>query len=158
MRTELELAERRALALLDRQEHRELGPVRAVDAVAFARAAGETDLRLLDPARPDFLVHPMFLPSLLRGPAGAEAAEYRPDGMYRDEVPGTDGLDVRLMAGGQEVRFTAPVPADEPVRLTRRLVSVQRKGSTVFLLLTVEKTYTAGTRVLAEVTERFIVR
>jgi acyl dehydratase len=80
--------------------------------------------------------------------------------MYRDEVPGTDGLDVRLMAGGQDVRWLSEVRPGDAIEMSRTLTSVERKGSgTGFLLLTVEKTYgTAERGALVEVTERFIVR
>jgi acyl dehydratase len=103
----------------------------------------------------------MYIVSLLRGNKSAEDHEFRPDGMYCDEVPGTEGLDVALMAGGQEVRWHLPLPLGEPIEMERRLVSVDRKGrgGNPFLLLTVEKSYTtARGRLIAGVTERFIVR
>jgi acyl dehydratase len=157
----LAVAERRARALVGRPERRSLGVVRAGDAVEFARAAGETDPRFLDPDHARFTVHPMYVVSLLRGAAGATDDEFRPDGMYRDEVPGTDGLEVRLMAGGQDVRLVAAVGAGDDVEVSRTLTSVERKGrpGAEFLLLTVHKTYaTAAGATLVEVTERFIVR
>ncbi|MFE5123851.1 MaoC family dehydratase N-terminal domain-containing protein [Streptomyces sp. NPDC056669] len=154
-----EVAEERARAAIGRPEHRDLGVVRAEDAAEFARSAGETGPHLIDPGHPDFTVHPMYLVSLLRGAGGAGQDEFRPDGMYRDEVPGTDGLDVRLMAGGQEVRFSGEVRAGDRIQVRRVLTDVERKGSgTPFLLLTVEKTYTAERGTLVRVRERFIVR
>jgi acyl dehydratase len=79
--------------------------------------------------------------------------------MYRDEVPGTDGLDVRLMAGGQDVRWVGEVRAGDLVELRRALTAVERKGvGEGFLLLTMEKVYGAARGALVEVTERFIVR
>lgn len=154
-----EVAEERARAVIGRPEHRDLGVVRAEDAAEFARAAGETSPRLIDPGDPGFTVHPLYVVSLLRGAGGADQGEFRPDGMYRDEVPGTDGLDVRLMAGGQEVSFTGEVRAGDRIGVRRVLTDVARKGSgTPFLLLTVEKTYTAERSTLARVRERFIVR
>jgi acyl dehydratase len=154
------VAERRARALIGRVEHRSLGVVRAADSAEFARAAGETSARLTDPDHPGFVVHPMYVISLLRGATGADDAEFRPDGMYRDEVPGTDGLDVALMAGGQDVRWVADVRPGDRIEVRRTLVAVERKGrGTGFLLLTVEKTYGTAVRgILVEVTERFIVR
>lgn len=155
----LELAEERALALVGRWERRSLGVVRAEDAAEFARAAGERAPYLVDPARADFAVHPMYVVSLLRGAPGAHAAEFRPDGMYRDEVPGTDGLDVRLMAGGQDVRWVDAVRAGDLIELRRALTAVERKGvGEGFLLFTMEKVYGAERGTLVEVTERFIVR
>jgi acyl dehydratase len=160
LETVLAVAERRARALVGRVEHRSLGVVRAADSAEFARAAGETTGRLTDPDHPGFVVHPMYVVSLLRGAGDADDAEFRPDGMYRDEVPGTDGLAVALMAGGQEVRWTADVRSGDRVEVRRTLTAVERKGRGAgFLLLTVEKTYgTAERGTLAEVTERFIVR
>ncbi|WP_078651187.1 FAS1-like dehydratase domain-containing protein [Streptomyces xylophagus] len=155
----LELAEERALASVGRWERRSLGVVRAEDAAEFARAAGEHAQQLVDPARDDFVVHPMYVVSLLRGAPGADASEFRPDGMYRDEVPGTDGLDVRLMAGGQDVRWVGEVRAGDLIDLRRALTAVERKGvGEGFLLLTVEKVYGSARGTLVEVTERFIVR
>ncbi|GAA4486542.1 hypothetical protein GCM10023191_012940 [Actinoallomurus oryzae] len=158
--TAVDVAEQRARALVGRAEHRSLGVVRAAAAAEFARAAGETSPRLIDPEHAAFVVHPMYVVSLLRGAAGADDEEFRPDGMYRDEVPGTDGLDVALMAGGQDVRWVADVRPGDRIDVRRTLTTVERKGRGAgFLLLTVEKTYgTAERGVLAEVTERFIVR
>ncbi|MGW1208793.1 FAS1-like dehydratase domain-containing protein [Streptomyces sp. NPDC002499] len=157
--TVLELVEERARASIGAGEQRSLGVVRAEDAAEFARAAGERAPHLVDPARADFTVHPMYVVSLLRGAPGADASEFRPDGMYRDEVPGTDGLDVRLMAGGQDVRWVGVVRAGDRIELRRTLTDVERKGSGEgFLLLTVEKTYNSARGTLVEVTERFIVR
>lgn len=152
-------AAERARALIGRVERRSLGPVDAAGSAEFARAAGETAPRLVDPDDPAFTVHPMYLVSLLRGAPGAQAGESRPDGMYRDEVPGTDGLDVRLMAGGQDVRWRGTARPGERVAMDRVLRSVERKGrGPGFLLLTVDKTYSTERGPLAEVTERFIVR
>lgn len=140
--------------------HRCLGEVRAAESVAFARASAEHDRRFLDPGREDFRVHPMYLPSLLRGPDGAATAEYRPDGMFADEVPGTAGLDVRLLAGGQTIEFCS-TPARRALEVTRTVNGVDWKGSDggEFLLITVSKTYrVTGSVTLAIVTERFIVR
>ncbi|TDC46542.1 hypothetical protein E1281_27760 [Actinomadura sp. KC345] len=157
--TALDLAEERARAAVGRVEHRSLGTVGAAASAEFARAAGETAPHLVDPGHATFTVHPMYLVSLLRGAPGADADEFRPDGMYRDEVPGTDGLDVRLMAGGQDVRFRGRVLPGERVEVRRVLESVERKGKGAgFLLLTVAKTYGTERSELIEVTERFIVR
>ncbi|MFF4509305.1 MaoC family dehydratase N-terminal domain-containing protein [Streptomyces sp. NPDC001401] len=154
----LDLAEERARAVLGRRETRSLGVVRAEAAAEFARAAGETARHLVDPRHPGFVVHPMYVVSLLRAEPGPDAGELRPDGMYRDEVPGTDGLGVRLMAGGQEVRWTGQVRVGDHIEVSRSLTAVERK-SAGFLLLTVDKSYAAAGRgLLVEVSERFIVR
>ncbi|MEV2211685.1 MaoC family dehydratase N-terminal domain-containing protein [Streptomyces sp. NPDC050997] len=155
----LELAEERARASIGSWERRSLGVVRVEDAAEFARAAGESAPRLVDPGHAGFAVHPMYVVSVLRGAPGADPAEFRPDGMYRDEVPGTDGLDVGLMAGGQTVHWTGEVRPGDLIELSRALTSVERKGSgDGFLLLTVKKSYAAARGTLVEVTERFIVR
>jgi hypothetical protein len=161
MGTELDTAYERSTSMIGAEERRPLGVVRVDEAVAFARACAEDDPRHLDPARPDFTVHPMYLPSLLRGPRGGLDAEYRADGMFADEVPGTAGLDVRLMAGGQDVDFHRSTPLGEQIEASRTIESVEFKGrpESRFLLITVAKTYRAATSgVLATVTERFIVR
>lgn len=161
MRTSLETAHERVSAAIGTREHRDLGSIRPDEAVAFARACAEDDPRYLEPERPDFAVHPLYVPSLLRGPRGARDDEYRPDGMFADEVPGTAGLDVRLMAGGQDIDFHRAPPLGERIDVDRTVDRVEWKGrgDSRFLLITVVKTYRAsGLGALATVTERFIVR
>ncbi|MGI5220358.1 hypothetical protein [Nocardia sp. CA-290969] len=161
MTDDLETVHARATALLGAVEKRELGRVRAAEAIAFARACGEDDARYLEPRHPAFAVHPLYLPSLLRGPAGARDEEYRPDGMFADEVPGTAGLAVRLMAGGQSVEFHRATPLDEDIEVRRTVERVEWKGrgSSRFVLVTVGKVYFASTAgPLVSVTEGFIVR
>ncbi|NKR27783.1 hypothetical protein GS479_20720 [Rhodococcus hoagii] len=161
MRTPLDVVHERVSAAIGTREHRDLGSVRPDEAVAFARACAEDDPRYLEPDRPDFAVHPMYVPSLLRGPSGARDEDYRADGMFADEVPGTSGLDVRLMAGGQDVDFHRPTPLGERIGADRVVDRIEWKGrgDARFLLITVVKTYrAAGVGVLATVTERFIVR
>lgn len=156
----IDVAERRARREIGAAARRSLGALRAEDTAEFALAAGEADPRLVDPGHPAFRVHPMYLVSLLRGPGGARDEEFRPDGMYRDEVPGTDGLDLLLMAGGQEVRWLSEAGPGDDVQMDRRLRSVQRKHgrSGDFLVLTADKSYqAAGRGELVQVTERFIV-
>jgi acyl dehydratase len=156
----LDLAAARAHALIGHAEHRSLGVIHASAAAEFARAAGETDACFVDPGHPHFAVHPMYVVSLLRPAPGADDAEFRPDGMYSDEVPGTAGLFVRLMAGGQEVRWIREVRPGDAIVMRRVLSAVERKqGSTEFLLFTMDKAYSCAERgILVEVTERFIVR
>jgi len=161
MRPALREAEARALASLGHTGRRSLGRVRAVDAAAFAEAAGESDPRLTDPAHPGFLLHPMYLVSLLRGPGPAGQEELRPDGMYRDEVPGTDGLDVLLMAGGQRLTWHAPLLPEQELERTHRLDSVHRKGRrpAEFLVLVVHKTWSTPRQgLVVEADETFLVR
>ena len=157
----LDSAERQARRKIGIPARRALGLVHAAAAAEFARAAGETSPRLADPGHPRFLVHPMYVVSLLRGAGGGGDEEFRPDGMYRDEVPGTDGLDLLLMAGGQEVRWLGEAAPGDTVEVIRRLRSVQRKDgrSGSFLMLTVDKAYqVAGRGGLAQVSEIFLVR
>lgn len=76
-------------------------------------------------------------------------------------MPGTAGLDVRLMAGGQDIVFRLPPPLSEEIELSRVIDAVERKGrpDSPFLLITVVKSYRAAVAgELAIVTERFIVR
>jgi acyl dehydratase len=159
--TDLDIAAERAAALLQVPEASTLGEVTARDSAEFARAAGESDPRLTDSECDAFIVHPMYIVSLLGGAPGRVGEDLRPDGMFRFEVPGTDGLAVRLMAGGQDVSFHLPCLPGDYVDVSRTLISVEMKAgrSGRFLLMTVAKTYTArGRGVLATLTERFIVR
>ncbi|MEU1521397.1 MaoC family dehydratase N-terminal domain-containing protein [Nocardia rhamnosiphila] len=161
MTDELETVHARATALLGTVERRELGRVRAAETIAFARACAEDDPRYLETDHPAFAVHPLYLPSLLRGPWGARDEEYRADGMFADEVPGTAGLDVRLMAGGQNIDFHRPPPLGEEIEVHRTVDRVEWKGRADgrFVLITVRKSYRAAAAgPLASVTEKFIVR
>lgn len=161
MTTPLDIVHERVSSTIGTRERRDLGAIRPDEAVAFARACAEDDPRYLEPDRPDFAVHPMYVPSLLRGPSGARDDEYRPDGMFADEVPGTTGLDVRLMAGGQDIDFHRTPPLGEHIEVDRTVDRVDWKGrgDARFLLITVVKTYRASAAgSLTTVTERFIVR
>ncbi|WP_280398094.1 hypothetical protein [Nocardia carnea] len=161
MTDDLETVYARATALLGAVEERAFGRVRAAEAVAFARACGEDDARYLDARHPAFAVHPLYLPSLLRGPAGARDEEYRPDGMFADEVPGTAGLAVRLMAGGQSCEFHRAPPLDQEIEVRRTVERVEWKGRETarFVLITVAKVYhAAAAGPLVSVAERYIVR
>lgn len=161
MTADLETVHARATALLGAVEKRQLGRVRAAAAIAFARACGEDDTRYLDPQHPAFAVHPLYLPSTLRGPEGARDQEYRSDGMFADEVPGTAGLAVRLMAGGQSIDFRRATPLDEEIEVRRTVERVEwnGRGSSRFVLITVGKAYhAAAAGHLVSVTEGFIVR
>jgi N-terminal half of MaoC dehydratase len=157
----LDAIERRARSLLERTDRRSLGPVRAEEAARFARACGEDDPTLIDSDHPHFRVHPLFVVSRLRGGAGSDGGDTRPDGMYADEVPGASDAPARLMAGGQEITWHHDATPDRTVHYDRTLVSVQRKNgrSGAFLILTVHKSYGDDLgRTLAEVSERFLVR
>jgi len=161
MTTPLDAVHERVSSTVGTREHRDLGSIRPDEAVAFARACAADDPRYLDPDRPDFAVHPLYVPSLLRGPSGADDDAYRTDGMFADEVPGTSGLDVRLMAGGQDIEFHRRPPLGERIEVDRTVARVEWKGSgdARFLLITVVKAYRASAAgALATVTERFIVR
>ncbi|WP_072803194.1 FAS1-like dehydratase domain-containing protein [Rhodococcoides yunnanense] len=161
MRSDLDTAESNAKKVLGETQTRSLGQLRAAEAIAFARACAETDPRYLDADRADFTVHPMYLPSILRGPEGGRDDEYRPDGMFADEVPGTTGLDVRLMAGGQSLDFVAVPTAGDVITVERTMATVERKGKpgAEFLLLVMSKVYSSSTSgPLAHVRETFIVR
>ncbi|MBY6411866.1 hypothetical protein HQ346_09775 [Rhodococcus sp. BP-252] len=161
MNPDLHTAEERARAVVGVRESRSLGTLSADHAVAFARAAAVDEPRYLDPTRADFAVHPMYLLSMLRGHQGGVDDDYRPDGMFADEVPGTAGLDVRLMAGGQAIEFLAEPVVGETVDAVRNLDAVTVKGRTgsQFLLLETVKDYvSSGAGTLARVRETFIVR
>lgn len=161
MESDLAIAERRARDALGKPQIRNLGTVYAEQSIAFARAAHVVGPEYLNPQRPDFSVHPMYLLSMLRGHEGGMDSDYRSDGMFSDEVPGTEGLNVRLMAGGQSIEFIANPVVGESVRATRYLDTVTFKGreSMEFLLLEMVKEYiSSGVGMLARVRETFIVR
>jgi len=161
MNPDLTLARRRAEEAIGVREVRCLGTVHAPLSAAFARAAGVEEARYVDPAHSDFAVHPMYLLSMLRGHESGEDADYRSDGMFVDEVPGTRGLSVRLMAGGQAVDFVRDPVVGETVEACRVLDAVTVKGrpDAPWLLLEMTKEYvSSGAGTLALVRESFVVR
>lgn len=161
MTPDLTMARLRAEEALGVREVRCLGTVHAPLAAAFARAAGIEEEQYVDPTREDFAVHPLYLPSMLRGHQGGEDADYRSDGMFADEVPGTRGLTVRLMAGGQTLDFVRDPVVGESVDAVRTLdaVTVKGRADAPWLLLEVAKEYvSSGVGILAYVRESFIVR
>lgn len=94
MRSDLRTAEDRARALLGAVEHRDLGPLRIAEAVAFARACGERDPRLLDPESLGFQVHTLYLPSLQEMEV-RQRNLLQPDRLARAATPVRKTIEVR---------------------------------------------------------------
>ncbi|MEN3284562.1 MAG: hypothetical protein V7607_5702 [Solirubrobacteraceae bacterium] len=109
------------------------GVVSRRDAARFALAAGDTGD---DDSYTRAHAHPLMLSSTLEWGAGLPAAELREDGTGagREGWLPLDGL--RLMGGGQDLTFHAPVPVDGAFTAEQTLEAVEHKrGSSGELLL-----------------------
>jgi acyl dehydratase len=126
--------------------------IHAHEAERFAHAAGDTNPIYLDDdsahaagyrARvvpPGFLVWALVPPRSL--------AELRPDGLWRDDGSPLRLAVSRVLYGGEEWEYRAPVHAGDTISAETRLASLEEKtgGSGPFVLMTTETTYTNQSR------------
>jgi acyl dehydratase len=124
------------------------GVIRAKEARRFALAADDRNPLYLDEeaARaagyPTTLVPPMFLGWALGRLRPVQ--DLRRDGLYRGEGKGVTLNVKRVMFGGEEWEFLAPVLAGETITAQTVLVGLEEKEgrSGPFVLQTTETTYT----------------
>lgn len=140
-------------------------PVRAtVDrlmAQRYARAIGEDNPLYFDDkyARSkgfaDVVVPPNFLPSYLDWSDGGPEDKLRPDGTPAGEMQWIPLEGVRLMGGGEEMIFHAPLVAGTEVVLRSSLDGVTSRDSRsgLMLILTIRNTYVtaAGEPILTSI-------
>jgi hypothetical protein len=121
--------------------------VREADALAFARACGETDPRFTDPAHPDFQAPPTYTTRFV----GRRAM---PEGFPREEL--RNAFDA-----GKCVVAHAPVRVGETLVAESRIADVYQKtgrsGSMVFIVHRMEFRDAAG-RLLSTVDWRLVQR
>jgi hypothetical protein len=108
--------------------------VREVDALAFARACGETDPRFTDPAHPDFQAPPTFTTRFV----GRRAM---PEGFPREELR-------HAFDAGKCVVAHAPVRVGEKLSADSRIAEVYQKtgrsGTMTFIVHRMEFRDAAG--------------
>lgn len=145
----------------------DLGEITRLMIQRYARAVGDDNPLYLDPefARehgyPDVIAPPNLLASIVEWGVGVPEARLRPDGTAHGEhfLQADDG--VRVMGGGENMRFHQPVVAGARVTLTSELVDVSTKdgnrGELMFVVF--ENTYTdQNDEVLCVCTRTVIVR
>lgn len=114
----------------------------------FAFAAGDTNPIYFDDAAaraagyPQRVVPPGFLVWALEEPRPLEAL--RGDGLWRDAGPPLRLAVSRVLYGGEEWEYRAPLHAGDTITAETRLASLEEKtgGSGPFVLVTTETTYT----------------
>jgi acyl dehydratase len=115
----------------------------------YARAIGEDNPLYYDGeyARSrgydDLVVPPNYLPSYLDWSDGGAEDGLRPDGTPAHEMQWIPLEGVRLMGGGEEMRFHAPVTAGTEVVLTSSLdeVSARESKSGLMVILKIRNEY-----------------
>lgn len=139
--------------------------IHAQDAERFAYAAGDTNPIYLDDAAARAagyrarVVPPGFLVWALEPPR--PLAALREDGLWRDAGPPLRLRVSRVLYGGEEWEYRAPVYAGDSIRAETRLASLEEKagGSGPFVLMTTETTYTnQASEIVAIARGRRIVR
>jgi hypothetical protein len=119
------------------------------------RAAGDHGTNL------DRTAPPLYLTSVMEWGAGLSEAELSADGSSRDVIAGVHLGPLRIMGGGQEVEFHAPVAAGMVLVVSTCLESAEVKRGTEgpLLILKVRRTYcTESGDSLVTCRETFIAR
>jgi acyl dehydratase len=125
----------------------------ALTAQRYARAIGEDNPLYFDEEYARSLgydgvvVPPNFLPSYLDWSDGGPEDKLRPDGTPSTEMEWIPLEGVRIMGGGEEMRFHTPVTAGTEVVLTSSLddVSSRDSKSGLMLILKIRNEYTTRT-------------
>jgi acyl dehydratase len=118
----------------------------------YARAIGETNPLYFDEeyakslGNAGLVVPPNFLPSYLDWTDGGPEDELRPDGTPLDEMKWLPSEGLRIMGGGEEMVFHAPLIAGTEVTLTSTLHDVESRESkgALMIILKILNTFTAA--------------
>lgn len=166
-----------ALSLVDLHEaarklvgHRDecfLGPVLRKDFQRFAITVGDPDPLYFDEqaARaagyPGLIAPPMYLSAVMGWKPGPPEQELREDGLAQDDLLPVPIPGLRVMGGGQQVDFLAPVIEGAEVTMRREFTGLQmREGrSGAMLIFTVVREYVDERGdLLVRCSENFIAR
>lgn len=115
-----------------RIEH--LGEIRALDFQRYAVAVGDLnpiyfdDQAARDAGYPGVVAPPNYLTSVMNWGAGPAEPELQADGTALENIP-EELRGMRLMGGGNEIRFGQAVRAGDIVTATKRLVETRRRES-----------------------------
>jgi acyl dehydratase len=114
----------------------DLGVIAPVLTMRYAAAVGDLNPLYTDPAYArargfaDVVAPPNFLPGVINWSAGAPYDELREDGTEANtHLPGVPATGVRVMGGGEEMTFLAPLVAGTAVRRTTVLADVTMRDS-----------------------------
>ncbi len=118
------------------------------EAQRYAWAAGDPNLIYFeedaakDAGYPGLVAPPTILGSIMED--GGPVDSLRSDGLYKGRKQGVPLRVKRVMFGGQEWDFLAPVLVGDTIRAEMRVKSVEQKAgdSGPFVLTTLETTYT----------------
>jgi acyl dehydratase len=155
------------VAFVGTRWHSELGRIDAMQFQRFATATGDQDPLVwsIEAAQaaglPSRQAPPLYLTAVMAWGAGPPTAELRADGVARTMLDDLPLAGLRLMGGGQNLEFLAPVTDGLMVSCDIELLDVQQKqgrsGSLILLdLLTVYRD-AEGTE-LVRCGERIIAR
>lgn len=156
-----------AVAAIGSGDTVEVGTISAREIARFAVAVGDSNPIYFDveAARaagyPDVVVPPNCLGAVIGWEGGPPEDELRPDGTAQQDLGFIDLHGARLMGGGQDLVFHAPVCAGDRITLTRRLTDVQKRAgrSGDLILLQLEKRYTnQRDEMVLVISETLIVR
>lgn len=135
--------------------------VDALTAQRYARAIGDDDPLYFDAEHArqlgfaDVVAPPNFLPSYLDWTDGADEADLRVDGTPKDDMAWIPLAGVRLMGGGEEMHFHAPLIAGTTITLQSTLddVSSHDSRSGLMMVLKIRNTYSDsdGTPVMTSI-------
>lgn len=149
-------------SILARSDSTTLPRLRRVDFDRFADALGDVAgveaLRATDPA--GRAVAPlMYVPSVLDWGDG-NSDVVGDDGLGWWDAPGTQGLAVHTMHGGQRLVFIAPIHEDDVLTRHRRFVAVddKRGHSGRFIRITKRSTFERDGEPVLDLTEDILVR
>jgi acyl dehydratase len=114
----------------------ELGEISALVTMRYAAAVGETNPLYTDAAYarsrgfPDVVAPPNFIAAVINWSPGAPYDRLREDGTEADShLPGVPAKGVRVLGGGEEMSFAAPIVAGTSVARTTTLVEVGDRDS-----------------------------
>jgi hydroxyacyl-ACP dehydratase HTD2-like protein with hotdog domain len=144
-----------ALAAVGTTTRTEVAPI-------TARDLGRFDVAVTGslPGHAGDLSRPLFLTSVLAWGEGPEETDLLPDGNAADPFAGFDVAGLRLMGGGQELRFHRDLEPGVPVTVDVMLASadVKETASGHLLVLVVERRYSDARGLLVECRETFLGR
>lgn len=144
-----------------------LGAVRSRDFQRFAVAVGDLapeyfeEKAARDAGHPGLISPLMYLSAVLGWEAGPVESELLPDGNAQEPFCSVrlDGL--RLMGGGQQLKFFHPVVSDMDVTMEVKVEDIKLKEGrqgTMILLVVGRRYFDVQGRLLVECSETFIAR
>jgi acyl dehydratase len=128
------------------------GTIDAMFSRRYARSIGESNPLYFDEkyaksrGYEGLVVPPNLLPSYLDWTDGGDEAELRPDGTPMEEMKWLPSEGLRIMGGGEEMNFHAPVIAGTEVTLVSELHDVEARESKgkLMIILKILNSFTAA--------------